>query len=80
MKLHEYQAKEIFARYGIDVPRGILANSAEEAGSATQELGGQAVVKAQVHAGGRGQAGGIKVVRSRRKRKKRAGALLAATW
>ena len=64
MKLHEYQAKEIFARYGIDVPRGILANSPEEAGSATQELGGQAVVKAQVHAGGRGQAGGIKVVRS----------------
>ena len=64
MKLHEYQAKEIFARYGIDVPRGIVANTPEEARSATQELGGQAVVKAQVHAGGRGQAGGIKVVRS----------------
>ena len=64
MKLHEYQAKEIFARYGIDVPRGILASTPEEARSATQELGGQAVVKAQVHAGGRGQAGGIKVVRS----------------
>ena len=64
MKLHEYQAKEIFARYGIDVPRGIVANTPEEARSATQDLGGQAVVKAQVHAGGRGQAGGIKVVRS----------------
>ena len=64
MKLHEYQAKEIFARYGIEVPRGILASTPEEAREATRELGGQAVVKAQVHAGGRGQGGGIKVVRS----------------
>jgi succinyl-CoA synthetase beta subunit len=64
MKLHEYQAKEIFARYGIEIPRGILANTPEEAGAATRELGGQAVVKAQVHAGGRGQGGGIKVVHS----------------
>ena len=64
MKLHEYQAKEIFARYGIAVPRGIVASTPEEARDATSELGGQAVVKAQVHAGGRGQAGGIKVVRS----------------
>ena len=64
MKLHEYQAKELFARYGIEVPRGTVANTPEEARSATQELGGQAVVKAQVHAGGRGQAGGVKVVRS----------------
>ena len=64
MKLHEYQAKEIFARYGIEVPRGILANTPEEARDATREMGGQAVVKAQVHAGGRGQGGGIKVVRS----------------
>ena len=64
MKLHEYQAKEIFARYGIEVPRGIVAGTPEEAGEATREMGGQAVVKAQVHAGGRGQGGGIKVVRS----------------
>ena len=64
MKLHEYQAKEIFARYGIDVPRAILASTPDEARDATREMGGQAVVKAQVHAGGRGQAGGIKVVRS----------------
>ena len=64
MKLHEYQAKEIFARYGIEVPRGIVANTPEEARDATREMGGQAVVKAQVHAGGRGQGGGIKVVRS----------------
>jgi len=64
MKLHEYQAKEIFARYGIEVPRAILATTPEEARDATRELGGQAVIKAQVHAGGRGQAGGIKVTRS----------------
>ena len=64
MKLHEYQAKEIFSRYGIEVPRGILATTPEEARTATRELGGEAVVKAQVHAGGRGQGGGIKVVRS----------------
>ena len=64
MKLHEYQAKEIFAHYGIAVPRAMLASTPDAARAATQELGGQAVVKAQVHAGGRGQAGGIKVVRS----------------
>ena len=64
MKLHEYQAKEIFARYGIAVPRSILANTPQEARQAAEELGGQAVVKAQVHAGGRGKAGGVKVVRS----------------
>jgi len=64
MKLHEYQAKEIFARYGIEVPRGILASTPEEAREATREMGGEAVVKAQVHAGGRGQGGGIKVVHS----------------
>ena len=64
MKIHEYQAKEVFARYGIPVPPSRLASSAEEAGQATQDLGGKAVLKAQVHAGGRGQGGGIKVVNS----------------
>ena len=64
MKLHEYQAKEVFARYGIPVPRGSVAATAGEARQAAADLGGQAVVKAQVHAGGRGKAGGIKVVRS----------------
>jgi succinyl-CoA synthetase beta subunit len=64
MKLHEYQAKEIFSRYGIPIPRGKLVSSPQEAHSAVQELGGQAVLKAQVHAGGRGKAGGVKVVRS----------------
>ncbi len=64
MKLHEYQAKEIFARYDIPVPRGIVAVTPQEARQAAAELGGPAVVKAQVHAGGRGKAGGIKIVRS----------------
>ena len=64
MKIHEYQAKEIFASYSIPVPRSRLAASASEAGQATQELGGKAVLKAQVHAGGRGRGGGIKVVDS----------------
>ena len=64
MKLHEYQAKEIFARYGIATPPGQVVTTAAAARTATADLGGQAVVKAQVHAGGRGKAGGIKVVRS----------------
>ena len=62
MKIHEYQAKELMAAYGIPVPRGGMAASAEEARKAAEELGGRVVVKAQVHAGGRGKAGGVKVV------------------
>ena len=64
MKLHEYQAKEIFARYGIPVPQGRVAATAVEARSAAEGFGGQAVIKAQVHAGGRGKAGGVKVAQS----------------
>jgi len=60
MKIHEYQAKEILARYGVRVPRGKVARTAEEAVAAARELGGEVVVKAQVHAGGRGKAGGVK--------------------
>ncbi|WP_148715509.1 ADP-forming succinate--CoA ligase subunit beta [Chitinolyticbacter meiyuanensis] len=66
MNLHEYQAKELLAKYGLPVQKGILATSAEEAAAAYDQLGGKfAVVKAQVHAGGRGKAGGVKVVKSR---------------
>jgi succinyl-CoA synthetase beta subunit len=66
MNLHEYQAKELLAKYGLKVQRGILATSANEAAKAFDELGGKfAVVKAQVHAGGRGKAGGVKVVKSK---------------
>jgi succinyl-CoA synthetase beta subunit len=64
MNLHEYQAKEVFRSYGIPVPAGRVAASAEEAASVAQSLGGPVwVVKAQVHAGGRGKAGGVKVAR-----------------
>jgi succinyl-CoA synthetase beta subunit len=64
MKLHEYQAKQLFARQGIPIPRGQVASTPQEAGDAVREMGGQGVIKAQVHAGGRGLAGGVKVVRS----------------
>ena len=64
MNLHEYQAKEVFRTYGIPVPAGKVAESAAEAAAAAQALGGSVwVVKAQVHAGGRGKAGGVKLVR-----------------
>ena len=64
MNLHEYQAKEVFRSYGIAVPAGRVAATAEEAASVAQSLGGPVwVVKAQVHAGGRGKAGGVKVAR-----------------
>ena len=57
MNLHEYQSKELFAEFGIPVPRGIPAATAEEAENAARELGGELwVVKAQIHAGGRGKA------------------------
>ena len=65
MDIHEYQAKEILARFGVPVPRGGLAYSPEQAGYRARELGGNAwVVKAQVHSGGRGAAGGVKLCRS----------------
>ena len=64
MNLHEYQAKEIFSSYGIPVPKGRVASTAEEAVNAARELGGALwVVKAQVHAGGRGKAGGVKLAK-----------------
>tara|TARA_R110000787_G_scaffold20281_35_gene60497 strand:- start:101 stop:1264 length:1164 start_codon:yes stop_codon:yes gene_type:complete len=63
MNLHEYQAKALFARYGIPVPEGVLAESPEAARAAAKQLGTEkVVVKAQVHAGGRGKVGGVKLV------------------
>ena len=65
MNLHEYQSKALFAEYGIPIPRGRVATTAAEAQAAATELGGNLwVVKAQVHAGGRGKAGGVKLARS----------------
>src|SRR5271165_3054334 len=65
MNIHEYQAKAVLREFGVPVPRGIPALSVEEAVKAANELGGPVwVVKAQIHAGGRGKAGGVKVVKS----------------
>src|SRR3954465_10032631 len=65
MNIHEYQGKEVLRGYGVPVPRGIPAFSVDEAVKAAKELGGPVwVVKAQIHAGGRGKAGGVKVVKS----------------
>src|SRR6267143_1643352 len=65
MKIHEYQAKEILRRYGVATPRGVPCFSVEEAVKAAQQLGGKVwVVKAQIHAGGRGKGGGVKVAKS----------------
>ena len=69
MKIHEYQAKEILAKYGVPVPRGEVANTPEEASAVARKLFAEGangvVVKAQIHAGGRGKGGGVKVARTR---------------
>ena len=63
MNLHEYQAKQLFAEYGLPVSQGIAVDTADEAVAAAKEIGGDKwVIKAQVHAGGRGKAGGVKLV------------------
>ena len=65
MKIHEYQAKEILRNYGVTTPRGVACFSVDEAVAAASKLGGKAwVVKAQIHAGGRGKGGGVKVAKS----------------
>ena len=61
MKIHEFQAKNIFSQYGIPIPRGDVAKTPEEAKAIAEKLGGTVVVKAQIHAGGRGKGGGVKV-------------------
>ncbi len=63
MKIHEYQAKAILAKYKVPVPRGEVAFSVAEAGAVAKKLGGSVVVKAQIHAGGRGKGGGVKVAK-----------------
>jgi succinyl-CoA synthetase beta subunit len=64
MKLHEYQSKTIFAKYGIPIPKGRVAATADEAKQIAEELGGRVVIKSQVLVGGRGKAGGVKVAKS----------------
>src|SRR5271170_7977693 len=80
MNIHEYQAKAVLREFGVPVPRGIPAPSVEEAVKAANDLGGPVwVVKAQIHAGGRGKAGGVKVVRSVDDVKREAQRLLGST-
>ncbi|NDP42206.1 MAG: ADP-forming succinate--CoA ligase subunit beta [Aromatoleum sp.] len=77
MKIHEYQGKEIFRKYGMPTPRGIPAFSVDEAVKAAESLGGKVwVVKAQIHAGGRGKGGGVKVAESIDEVRQRAGEIL----
>lgn len=64
MKLHEYQSKQLFSRYGVPIPRGRIASIASEARHFAEELGGQVVIKAQVLVGGRGKAGGIRLAKT----------------
>jgi succinyl-CoA synthetase beta subunit len=63
MKIHEYQAKALLAKYGVPVPRGEVVYTVEEAEAAAKKIGGSVVVKAQIHAGGRGKGGGVKVAK-----------------
>jgi succinyl-CoA synthetase beta subunit len=64
MKLHEYQSKQIFAKYGVPIPKGRVAATANEARQIAEELGGRVVIKSQVLVGGRGKAGGVRVAKS----------------
>jgi succinyl-CoA synthetase beta subunit len=64
MNIHEFQAKDILRKYGVAVPKGSAASSGDEAAAIAREIGGTCVVKAQIHAGGRGKAGGVKVCRT----------------
>ena len=64
MKIHEYQAKAILAKYNVPVPRGEVAFNADEARAGAEKLGGSVVVKAQIHAGGRGKGGGVKIAKN----------------
>ena len=80
MNIHEYQAKQIFAQYGVPTPKGIMVESVRDAVKAAEELGGPVwVVKAQIHAGGRGLGGGVKLARSLEEVEKLANEILGMT-
>jgi succinyl-CoA synthetase beta subunit len=76
LKIHEYQAKEILRRYGVATPRGEVTDQPAEARRICEELGGRCVVKAQIHAGGRGKGGGVKLAGSPEEAEARAGDIL----
>ena len=80
MKIHEFQGKAILSRYGVPVPKGEPVSSADEAQAVAQRLGGGVVVvKAQIHAGGRGKGGGVKVVKNANEARTAASAMLGMT-
>src|ERR1700681_1856477 len=83
MKIHEYQGKGILKKYGVAVPRGVMAATREEAEAAAQDLLGSGatgvVVKAQIHAGGRGKGGGVKIAKSVEEAADLAGKILGMT-
>ncbi len=79
MKLHEYQAKEVLRAYGVPTPRGSMAKTVAEARSAAADLAGKVVVKAQIHAGGRGKGGGVKLAHSVDEAERHAAAILGMT-
>src|SRR5262245_46264662 len=64
MKIHEYQGKQVLAKYGVKVPRGVVVTSADEVSAAVEQLGLPVVVKSQIHAGGRGKGGGVKLAKT----------------
>ncbi len=64
MKIHEYQAKEIFSQFGVPIPRGEVASNCHEVYDIARHLGGTVVLKAQIHAGGRGKGGGVRLAKS----------------
>ena len=79
MNIHEYQGKELLEKYGVAVPKGRVAETAEEAEAIAKELGGAVVVKAQIHAGGRGKGGGIKMAKDPAGAKKAASEIIGMT-
>ena len=76
MNIHEYQAKEILRKFGVAAPRGKVASTPAEVKTAAAEMGGLCVVKAQIHAGGRGKGGGVKLARSPEEAEQRAAEML----
>ena len=80
MNIHEYQAKEVLAKHGVAVPKGVVVDNPEKAETAARELGTDVVVvKAQIHAGGRGKGGGIKLAKSPEEAKKYASEIIGMT-
>ena len=79
MKIHEYQGKALLQRFEVKVPRGIVARTTEEAMAAAEQLGLPVVIKAQIHAGGRGKGGGVKLARTADEVRQIAGQILGMT-